>query len=47
MFKGGGGEGADGLNLERLAEATVFLRGLNFALAVTGGHQHVLSRKVI
>lgn len=47
MFKGGGGEGADGLNLERLAEATVFLRGLNFALAVTGGHQHVLSREVI
>lgn len=46
MFKGGGGAGADRLNLERLAEATAFLRGLNFALAVTGGDQHVLSREV-
>lgn len=36
MFKGGGGA---------RAEATVFLRGLNFALAVTGGDQHVLSRE--
>lgn len=28
MLKGGGGAGADGLNLERLAEAMAFLRGL-------------------